>query len=52
MAAEHYYIHGYLEGRPPVKPTIDEEYYLTAYPDTARAVKAGEFKALMITLLL
>jgi hypothetical protein len=38
-AAEHYVSHGYLEGRLPFRPEVDEEFYLRANPDIARAVK-------------
>jgi hypothetical protein len=44
-ATDHYYIHGYLEGRPPVKPTVDEDYYLKAYADIAQAVKSGKLRS-------
>jgi hypothetical protein len=44
-ATEHYYLHGYLEGRPPENPTIDEDYYLKTYPDIAQAVKSGKLKS-------
>jgi hypothetical protein len=43
-AAEHYHAHGYLEGRVPEKPEIDEKYYLQTYPDVAAAVKSGMVK--------
>lgn len=41
-ASEHYCLHGYLEGRPPRKPTVDEDYYLKNYPDVAQAVNSGK----------
>jgi hypothetical protein len=44
-AAEHYYFHGYLEGRFPHKPKVDEKYYLETYPDIARAVQSGQVKS-------
>lgn len=42
--AEHYIIHGYLEGRLPEKPLVDEKYYLAQNPDVAAAIKAGKVK--------
>ena len=44
-AAEHYKVHGYLEGRLPERPTVDEQYYLKAYPDVATAIRTGRVKA-------
>jgi hypothetical protein len=44
-AAEHYYFHGYLEGRLPQRPKVDEDYYFKTYPDVAEAVKSGEIKS-------
>lgn len=44
-AAEHYCLHGYLEGRPPEKPVVDEDYYLKTYPDIAQAVKSGSLRS-------
>jgi hypothetical protein len=44
-AAEHYYIHGYLEGRPPARPAVDESYYIKTYPDIAQAIKLGKLKS-------
>jgi hypothetical protein len=43
-AAEHYYAHGYMEGRMPEKPQVDEQYYLQTNPDVAAAVKSGKVK--------
>jgi hypothetical protein len=43
-AAEHYYAHGYMEGRVPEKPQIDEKYYLQTNADVAAAVKSGKVK--------
>jgi hypothetical protein len=42
--ADHYYIHGYLEGRLPEKPTVNEKFYLEENEDVAAGVKAGKFK--------
>jgi hypothetical protein len=39
--AEHYFIHGYLEGRQPDRPEVDESFYLERYPDVAQALRAG-----------
>ena len=44
-AAEHYYQHGYLEGRLPEKPIVDEKLYLKENEDVAEAVKTGKFKS-------
>ena len=44
-AAEHYHVHGYLEGRLPKKPTVDEEFYCQAYPDIAQAIRSGKLKS-------
>jgi hypothetical protein len=43
--SDHYYAHGYLEGRLPERPAVDEYYYLRSYPDVADAVKAGQVKS-------
>jgi hypothetical protein len=43
--AEHYYIHGYIEGKLPERPVVDEGYYLISYPDVAAAIKAGRHKS-------
>ena len=42
--AEHYRVHGYLEGRLPKKPTVDEEYYRQTYPDVAQAIETGKLE--------
>jgi hypothetical protein len=42
--AHHYYMHGYLEGRLPEKPTVNEKFYLEENEDVAAGVKAGKFK--------
>ena len=44
-AADHYQNHGFLEGRPPEKPSVDEDYYIKTYPDVAQAIKAGKLKS-------
>lgn len=44
-AAEHYVLHGYLEGRLPKRPVVDERFYLKQNPDVAAAVKAGKLKS-------
>jgi hypothetical protein len=41
---EHYYMHGYLEGRLPECPTVDEYYYLKTYQDVADGIKIGRVK--------
>ena len=43
--AEHYVMHGYLEGRLPERPIVDEKFYLEQYPDIAAAVKSGTLKS-------
>ncbi len=43
--AEHYCLHGYLEGRLPERPTVDERFYLQSYPDVAAAIKSGQVKS-------
>ena len=45
LAAEHYQVHGYLEGRLPKKPIVDEEFYCQAYPDIAQAIRSGKLKS-------
>ena len=42
---EHFYIHGFLEGRLPRKPHVDEAFYVTAYKDVAQGIKAGKVKS-------
>ena len=37
----HYLRYGYFEGRMGALPAVDEEWYLTTYPDVAQAVRAG-----------
>lgn len=44
-AAEHYALHGYLEGRLPERPVVDEKFYLQQYPDVAAAIKSGSVKS-------
>jgi hypothetical protein len=44
-AADHYYIHGFLEGRPPSRPIVEEDYYLKTYADVALAVKTGKLRS-------
>jgi hypothetical protein len=43
--AEHYYVHGYIEGKLPERPIVDEGYYLISYPDVAAAIKAGRHRS-------
>lgn len=43
--AEHYLMHGYLEGRLPERPLVDETFYLEQYPDIEAAVKSGTVKS-------
>jgi hypothetical protein len=43
--AEHYMMHGYLEGRLPERPVVDEQFYLQQYPDIGAAVKSGTLKS-------
>ena len=43
--AEHYYLHGYLEGRLPERPVVDERVYLKENKDVAEAIKTGKFKS-------
>lgn len=43
--AEHFRVHGYLEGRLPKKPTVDEEHYCLAYPDVAQAIQSGRLRS-------
>jgi hypothetical protein len=43
-AFEHYYTHGYLEGRLPEEPKVDEPFYLRENRDVAKAVAEGKFK--------
>jgi hypothetical protein len=40
--AEHYLMHGYLEGQLPKRPVVDEQFYLQQYPDVAAAIKSGQ----------
>jgi hypothetical protein len=42
---EHYFAHGYLEGRLPERPQFDETHYLQSFPDVAAAIKAGRIKS-------
>jgi hypothetical protein len=42
---EHYLMHGYLEGRLPERPVVDEKFYLQLYPDVAADIKAGRVKS-------
>jgi hypothetical protein len=39
--AEHYRRRGYIEGRLPFEPKIDEDAYKAKYPDVAQDIKAG-----------
>lgn len=41
---EHYYVHGFLEGRLPERPVVDEKFYLRTNPDVADGVRSGKFK--------
>jgi hypothetical protein len=43
--AEHYFVHGYLEGRLPQEPVVDEEYYRKTYPDIEQAIRSGKLKS-------
>lgn len=45
LPAEHYLMHGYLEGRLPERPLVDETFYLEQYPDIEAAVKSGTVKS-------
>lgn len=39
--AEHYRRRGYLEGRLPFEPQVDEDAYRARYPDVAQDIKTG-----------
>jgi len=43
-AAAHFSVQGFLEGRLPDEPTVDNAWYFKAYPDVAIAVRKGYFK--------
>jgi hypothetical protein len=40
-AIEHYRNHGYLEGRLPYEPEVDEEWYRRTNPDVDAAIRKG-----------
>jgi len=40
-AIEHYRTHGFLEGRLPHDPVVDEEWYRKYYPDIDEAIRLG-----------
>lgn len=44
-AQQHFVGNGYFEGRLPFHITVDERWYLTQYPDIAKAVRRGRFPA-------
>ncbi len=44
-AAEHYYLSGYFEGRPPVELIINEKFYLDNNPDVFIAIRTGKVKS-------
>jgi hypothetical protein len=41
----HYRLHGYREGRLPVRPNVDESWYLLRYPDVREAIRRGQVKS-------
>jgi len=41
-ATEHYRTHGFLEGRLPHDPIVDEEWYRQFYPDVDDAIRIGK----------
>jgi hypothetical protein len=41
----HYRLHGYREGRLPVRPNVDETWYLLRYPDVREAIRRGQVKS-------
>jgi hypothetical protein len=40
-AVEHYRTHGFLEGRLPQDPVVDEVWYRETYPDVDEAIRIG-----------
>jgi hypothetical protein len=40
-AVFHFIVHGYAEGRVPMKYAVDEEWYTRKYPDVGAAVRDG-----------
>jgi len=40
-ATEHYRTHGFLEGRLPHDPVVDETWYRQTYPDVDEAIRQG-----------
>jgi len=42
---EHYRRRGYLEGRLPFAPLVDEEAYKAKYPDVANDIKEGKLQS-------
>jgi hypothetical protein len=45
-AKEHFITQGYLDGRLPHPVSVDEEYYIEAYPDIRDAFERGDIKSL------
>src|SRR6185312_14441317 len=43
-AADHYYKHGFIEGRLAQEPVVDEAWYLAKYPDVQADIRSGKLK--------
>jgi hypothetical protein len=44
-AKDHFVSNGYFEGRLPAKVVVDEDFYITHYPDVAEGIHDGEIQS-------